>query len=97
MSARMEQLKHGIEKIDKEETIKITAHEKGKPNPILEQDVTTPLCPSAWEPIKPKCWCEYDRGRRNNYNVSVKNNEGYPDPVWTIKFCPICGKKMEDK
>ncbi len=28
-------------------------HEKGKPNPILEQDVTIPLCPSSWEPMTP--------------------------------------------
>ncbi len=38
-----------------EETIKVTGHVQGKPNPILEQDVTIPLCPSAWEPMEPKC------------------------------------------
>ncbi len=93
----MGQLKEGIKKIDEEETIKVIDHEKGKPNPILEQDVAIPLCPSSWAPMMPKCWCEYDRGRRNNYNVSVRDDEGYPNPVWTIKFCPVCGKKMEDK
>ncbi len=80
-----------------EEIIKITGHEKGKPNPILEQGVTTPLCPSAWEPMKPKCWCDYDKEIRNNYNVSIRAEDGCPNPVWTIKFCPVCGKKMEAK
>ncbi len=55
------------------------------------------LCPSAWEPMKPKCWCEYDHNVRLNYNVSVKGKDGYPNPVWGIKFCPVCRRKVEDK
>jgi len=41
------------------------------------------------------CWCAYPKDKRNNWNVSVQDTEGVPDPVWEIVFCPICGRKLE--
>lgn len=45
---------------------------------------------------KEKCWCEYDKNSRNNWNVSVKDREGIPSRVWEVEYCPVCGKKMEE-
>ena len=42
------------------------------------------------------CWCNYSRERRNNYNVSVRDPNGVPDPVWEILYCPHCGEKLTD-
>ena len=45
-----------------------------------------------------KCWCEYPYRKRNNWNVSVQDKEGLPNPTWPITFCPVCRKmvKWED-
>ena len=43
-----------------------------------------------------KCWCEYPRGRRNNWNVSVRDKEGLPNFMWNIAYCPVCSKIMKE-
>ena len=42
------------------------------------------------------CWCRYPREDRNNWNVSVRDLEGLPNPVWDILYCPVCGVKLAD-
>ncbi len=49
----------------------------------------------AWRE-KSKCWCEYSKERRNNWNVSIRGKDGLPTHVWDIIYCPVCGKKLED-
>jgi hypothetical protein len=46
--------------------------------------------------MEEKCWCEYRRDVRNNWNVSIREPGGLPNPVWDIEYCPVCGKKLED-
>jgi len=43
---------------------------------------------------KLKCWCEYSKERRNNWNVSIIGKDGLPTPVWDIIYCPVCGGKL---
>ncbi len=47
--------------------------------------------------MKPKCWHEYSKKLRNNWNVSVRDREGLPYRVWDIKYCPACGKKIKEQ
>ena len=49
------------------------------------------------EKIKVKCWCEYPEEERNNWNVSIRGPDGIPDPVWDFTFCPVCGRKLNEK
>ena len=46
---------------------------------------------------KERCWCEYSMEERNNYNVSVKDVDGVPTYVWSITYCPVCGRKRGTK
>ncbi len=41
------------------------------------------------------CWCEYDTNRRNPWNVSVMDDKGDIEDVWTMFYCPVCGRKLK--
>ncbi len=43
------------------------------------------------------CWCEYDIDHRNNWNVSVRDDNGEISDVWTMLYCPVCGKRIQEE
>ncbi len=64
-----------------EETIKITAHEKGKPNPILEQDATVSLCPSSWAPMTTMLEEKWEKEA-----ITIFHSKGFIDPTHIVAF-----------
>lgn len=54
-------------------------------------------CHHEDEKPKEKCWCEWPHFRRNEDEVSIRDNKGVNAQEWGIKFCPVCGKRMEGK
>ena len=43
---------------------------------------------------KEKCWCEYDSFHRPAL-LPTDYKEKY-EQWWRIKYCPVCGRKLED-
>jgi len=46
---------------------------------------------------KEKCWCEYSKEKRNNWNVSIIGKDGLSTPVWDISHCPVCGRELKEE